>query len=773
MADDPGDDGYFSGQMQNRQGMLMMYLKNRSGDSGHWVKIANFTLIPKFHSLNEVDGSGTFMIFEAKVKDGSSFYVPLTAADLDSNSSVISVIDPLKRPHDGTIDKEWLGRGSSKAKLNRFLNHLIKKYKEDPVNQSGAIVMKSTGFINMKINNTRVTAYCLGPDSVVPVGHDFGPEIDAMPKIWIGPLDAEKFVLPPNMGLDIKEFLRGVVQYHGINGASPLCALGYSWLMMFKPQLHSRGLKVGLLHVVGDVNTGKSAMREMLARAMPSQQTKEGLEVKEEPTLSVYSLQQMITLHRHVIIQDPPTTDHESMNKFMDQFFENKTEIKGGAKKGASRHQPACGGIFIWPHEERLLGKFSLTSITKGLFLLHNRNNYPYETFVDLEKAWRAAIPSAAGLFCSLLQSPDFKKLETEADALVVKYHQELKTSYSGETLNENNRVLRQYAVLAVATKMLMEYLQFPAEQAHIDQYIRETCIPYVLGIIEERKRGNVTFVGSPEEKLVRVIENLPDHEFLCKVTAPEKHKHAHCIGFVQSIYAGSKDMKALICSLSTEQARKAVLSTESREIWFKRDSTSHLYGKSSRLEVHLCPISNLPPRFREALTTKFQDLLPDSPNLNLSQNIKKLMDETFSKMYLAQRGPRGRLEKSLAMLDDAETKEVEKFVENLILKRKPLVSDDESSDSEEEGDNSSQTGINTDTEDQIRTIRKEKEPEISAAPQKGPSKPKEADNNERSDKEEMAKNEENGKKKSEPGSAPKVSPRKMRKRNENFHYTG
>ena len=68
----------------------------------------------------------------------------------------------------------------------------------------------------------------------------------------------------------------------------------------------------------------------------------------------------------------------------MDQFFENKTEIKGGAKKGASRHQPACGGIFIWPHEERLLGKFSLTSITKGLFLLHNRNNYPYETFVDL-----------------------------------------------------------------------------------------------------------------------------------------------------------------------------------------------------------------------------------------------------------------------------------------------------------------------------------------------------------------------------------------------------
>ena len=769
MADDPGDDEYYSGQMQNRHGMLMMYIKNRSGDSGRWVKIANFTLIPKFHSINEVDGSGSFMIFEAKVKDGATFYVPMEAKDLDSNSDVLSVIDPLKRPYNGTIDKEWLGRGPTKAKLNRFLDLLIKKYKEDPTNQSGAIVMKSSGFIHMKINNVRVTAYCLGPDSVVPVDQDHEPEVDAMPKIWIGPLQAEKFVLPPNTGLDVKKFLQCAVQYHGINGASPLCALGYSWLMMFKPQLHSRGIKVGLLHVLGHVGTGKSMLRAMIARAMPRQQTKEGLEVKEEPTLSVYSLQQMITFHRHVIVQDPPIADHDGMNKFMDQFFENKTEIKGGAKKDASRQQPACGGIFIWPHEDQRLGKFSLTSITKGLFLLHNRNNYTCERFVELEKAWKDEIPSAAGLFRHLLRTPDFGKLEREADALVVQYHQELKSNYSQETLNENNRVLKQYAVMAVATQMLMEYLQFTAEQAHIDQYIRKTCIPYVFGIIEERKKRNMTFVGSPEDKLVRVIENLSDHEFLCKVTAPEKNKNVHCIGFVQSIYAGCKDMKAFICSLSTEQARKAVLSAESPELWFKRDSSSHLYGKSSRLEVHLCPISNLPSRLREALTAKFQDLLPDSPNLNLSQNIKKLMDDTFSEMYLAQRGPRGRLEKSLAKLNDAETKEVEKFVEKLILKRKSVVTDDESSSNEEEGDNQSETENITQTQDQNKTVESNSKqggpelPEETDDPQGGPSTQLSRNKNDSSEKQGATGNENESKKKS--NKAPKQSPRKLRKR--------
>ena len=98
--------------------------------------------------------------------------------------------------------------------------------------------------------------------------------------------------------------------------------------MMFKPQLEEKGLDIGLLHVVGSVNTGKSKLRKMLEHVLPKQQTKEGLKVKVEPTLSVFSLRQKIITKRHCLVQDPPITDWENMNKFMDQYFENKIEIK-------------------------------------------------------------------------------------------------------------------------------------------------------------------------------------------------------------------------------------------------------------------------------------------------------------------------------------------------------------------------------------------------------------------------------------------------------------
>ena len=685
MADDPEEEGLFSGQIKNKSGLLMMYIKIKNSDTGRWVNLANFTITPKFHSINELDDGTSYMIFQCQVKDGSSFNLPLTAADLDRDKSVLDVLDPLKRPHNGTIDKEKLFRGTGKGKLNSFIKYMIKKYKEDIRGQSPAIVTKACGFISLKINDVNVRAYCLGPNSIVPIENQFAPQIEAMPKIWIGQFHAEKFVLPPMIGVDSKNFIRRVVEYHGVNGPSPLCALGYCWIMMYKPQLHSRGLKVGIAHVVGDVNTGKTAKREMVEYVMPRLQTKEGLGVKEEPTLSVYSLQQKIHECRQVIIQDPPCPDFEKMNTFMDQFFENKTELKHSFKKEASSYKPSCGAIFVWPHEEQSLDKFSLTAITKSVIFLHRRNNFPYEKFVELEKAWRDEIPSASGLFKSLLQEIDFEKLKTDSDSLVMEYHKELEKNYPPETLNQNNRLLRQYAIVVVATQMWLRSLDLPEFQAEVDKYIRETCIPYVFRIIEEKKTGNVTMLESCEEKLVRIINELSDHEFLCQITAPEKIKNVQCIGFVQAIYFGSKNIKSLICSLSTDQARKSVLSQESKELWFKRDATSHLYGKSRRVEVHLCPVSTLPSKLKEALTNKFRDLLPDVPDVTLSDNIKKLMDETFGKIYLPQTGPKASLHKTLAKLNDQETEQVKEYAEELIRKRRTTITDEESSGEEEE----------------------------------------------------------------------------------------
>ena len=706
--------------MKNRGGLLMMYINPKNSDGGRWVKLANFTIIPKFHSVNELDDGMSYMIFQCQVKDGSSFYCPLTAADLDKSSDVISVLDPLKRPHNGWIDKEWLGRGSCKAKLHRFINNLIEKYKEDIGGQSAAIVTKACGFINLKVNDVCVKAYCLGPNSIVPINDQYAPQIDAMPKIWIGPLHADKFVLPPIIGPDSKMFLRRVVEYHGVNGASPLCALGYCWIMMYKPQLQSRGIKMGIAHTVGHVGTGKTSKREQVECVMPRLQTTEGLCVKEEPTLSVYSLQQRICESRHILIQDPPINDFDGMNKFLDQFFENKTELKHNSKKDASKHKPSCGAIFVWQHEDQTLDKFSVTAITKSIIFLHMRNNFSVEKFIELDEAWRNEIPSATGLFKSLLQEIDFEKLKADSDALVMEYHKELEKNYLPETLNQNSRVLRQYATLVVATQMWLRSIDLPEFQARVDTYIRETCIPYVFKIIEEKKKGNLTLIESSEEKLTRLINDLSDHEFLCKVTAPEKHQNVQCIGFVQSVYFGSKNLKTLVCSLSTCQARKSVLSPESTELWYKRDATSNLYGKSRRVEVHLCPVSTLPSNIKETLTNKFRDLLPDIPDLTLSHNIKKLMDEAFGKVYQPQRGPKTDLHKTLAKLNNQETKEVMKFAEELIRKRK-AIPEELSSEEEDSNEGTNETEDISATQDP-KESQEGTETAQSPDPQEGPS---------------------------------------------------
>ena len=186
MADNSGDEGsdLRSGFLYNRNGHLMMHIIPKSSDP-YWVMVTNFTIKLKHHSLNAVQNHGSYFIFECQVKDGSCFTVPLTLTDLCDNKAVLAVFEPLMRPHSGMIYKDWLGKasmGSHTAQLYKFLYSLINEYNRDVNNQSGALVTKSTGFIHFEHNHVQLTAYCLGPNSIIAQDKAFGPEIDAMPK---------------------------------------------------------------------------------------------------------------------------------------------------------------------------------------------------------------------------------------------------------------------------------------------------------------------------------------------------------------------------------------------------------------------------------------------------------------------------------------------------------------------------------------------------------------------------------------------------------------
>ena len=116
-VEDDVDDGHYNGEIQNRDGQLKLYTRHRNADSGKWLLLGNFTLRARYHAVNELEEDGEYMIFEGVVNRGRSFWLPLTEADLDSNSTVYSVINKIKRRYNGFLNKELLGKGSTKAAL--------------------------------------------------------------------------------------------------------------------------------------------------------------------------------------------------------------------------------------------------------------------------------------------------------------------------------------------------------------------------------------------------------------------------------------------------------------------------------------------------------------------------------------------------------------------------------------------------------------------------------------------------------------------------------
>ena len=320
-------DGHYNGEIQNRDGKLKMYTRPRNAEDGKWITLANFTLRPKYHAVNELDQEGEYMIFECVVNGGKSFWLPLTEADLDSNSSVYSVISKIKRSYNGMLNKELLGKGSTRAALNQFIDILMQKYRNNPTDQSLAIVTNRTGFLELKIGGQKVEAYVIGPNSIIPVSPAHEALIKSIKHHWVGPKNSENLVLPKDIGNHHRQYLIAVLKYHGRNKATVPATFAYAWLTMYKPQLHINGIKIGVAHVVGDISTGKSSLRHHAENCMPRIQTKdpandpnkESLMVREDSSLSVYSLSQKIRGCRHLLIQDPPVTELREINQFLDQ----------------------------------------------------------------------------------------------------------------------------------------------------------------------------------------------------------------------------------------------------------------------------------------------------------------------------------------------------------------------------------------------------------------------------------------------------------------------
>jgi hypothetical protein len=548
------DDDPRPGTIQNKNGCLKLFQKVKDGTGG-WIELTNFTMVPKFHASNKIEKQGQFFIFECHLPDGITFHVPMTIADMDSNDSVYTVISKYKREHGATIDKLLFGKTSNKAQLHRFLRQMIKKYQSGPSQERHeAIVSKDLGFTALSLTaqngqKRTETVFVVGKDSVLPVSPTItADELKQIRHFWIGSKD-NNFVLPT---VDVPHdgghgYFNSLIKYHNENKGSVIAVFCYTWLSMFKKQLQSNGMRLGICHLLGDINVGKSALRHQLEATFPRQKTPAGLIIKEEETFSVHKLFEKVTEERPLIIQDPPASDMDKINIFLDMFFENKIERTSATKKTLPSDQPRCGALFVWPNEYKKLPKLTATAVTKGVYLIHGRNNLSCEEFAEQERLCSIEKGTAPLLFPTFLQSPDFLALETEMESLIVTYHQVLAERYSDTFLNEHQRMLKQYALVESASQFWLLDNGFSILLKYeLHSYFLNVCIPYMFEILENKKRKRDNESDTPAIQLANRIGSLSDLELMSQVAVLFENEKTH-FGFSLPLTNSSNATKMFV----------------------------------------------------------------------------------------------------------------------------------------------------------------------------------------------------------------------------------
>lgn len=685
----PDEDDNYRGKIECRDGILKVFFRPKGKTEGMWLRLSNFTMSPRYHSINKIPGRSEFTIFHAQVQNGEEFFAPYTMSDLDNSQKAFAVIEKLKEPFGGQLDMDRIGPGATKAKLHDFLIRSIENYQRS-ANKMAAIVTVSTGFLTLELEDQTLEGYCIGPQVVLPTSKGDSAVLKLLPKIQLpyavgGPKNFENFIHPESIAqseekrLEQGEFIKCLQKYHGQNAASPIATLIYVWLMNRKKDLEKHRIKMGVLNVVGKVATGKSTLRANLEAIFPKQPS--GLD-KIEKTLSVHKLFTKVTEERWSLVQDPPANlkspaEIQKMNFFCDNYYENKIE-ETGASRNINGEQPAMGLILIWPNEDANLFKANMTAITKGLYLVHERN---FADFAQLEREWQEKSKCAPGIFHTLLAKPDMERLKTSVDEILAAYHEILREKgYTEEILNITNRLLEQYATIQAGCIQWTENTNFDISIDELQKYFVEKCIPYVLHVIKGKQcdeSGAKTMLRyPPEEQLIEKLRNMSEKEFLCHIGIYQELGEPH-FGFSLDLVNMSKGVEALVKSISTSKGLKAALSRESTQLWFKRKTAGCHYGKFRRVQMYVCPVSAIPDALRDTIKEKLLSLMPNTEELDMYGNVKADMDHAFGEIYgtedQAIRSVKHKLIDLVSKLSEKDAEKAYRFAENLVRKRQNL----------------------------------------------------------------------------------------------------
>ena len=165
-------------------------------------------------------------------------------------------------------------------------------------------------------------------------------------------------------------------------------------------------------------------------------------------------------------------------------MFEGRSELNDRSRLVAT--SPQTNILNVWPKEQD--GSFfKYTSITKGLFLFHERNSKEID-FDLLQTQIIALSKDSTGIFRTFLRKLDVSRLNTLADTNFKNLKSTLSESVDNE-VQENSRLLMMYARTQAATQIWIEVngLNIKVEDVNkiLTLYYTKVCIPKLFFVVE------------------------------------------------------------------------------------------------------------------------------------------------------------------------------------------------------------------------------------------------------------------------------------------------
>ncbi len=332
---------------------------------------ANFQMAVICHGArpDEADCSNVYVVH--CMMENHNFNVCVGLSDLQSFTTFEKVLKRQQRS-----DSIVLLDIAREIHLHLYVVKMIEVY-EDGDNQQLAVIANKPGFYNCG-DTTRL--YILSKESKFPASVNTTQEdINNTPIVWIGKSqeNVNKHV-GPNVKVPLEMYLAKTKQYHGDNFGSVLMLFGVTYLSMHCEELLPYGVKTATVHIVGDINTGKSSLGEQFRCLLPCHLQPDGeATIASDADYSFKLLQEKVTESGPPLLLDPaPEYPKKELDAIIDSLYEANAKQNHKTKNNCAAIKRNV--IIVWPHEKQSLPDLCGTSRTK-IVLLHNEHQKGFD----------------------------------------------------------------------------------------------------------------------------------------------------------------------------------------------------------------------------------------------------------------------------------------------------------------------------------------------------------------------------------------------------------